>query len=174
MKSRGDGMQSIYTIDGADFAKYNPELDWSGKIFEQYNEIAPLRRCPGIYAFTLCGEIVYIGSSTNLFGRLQTHIANMQGKTNYRNQSMKWKKYHYLNKHISNVQFKVIEVCDKTITKDQLENIEYKYINQHCPIFNINYKDSLHRWSGSEEDIDNFVNGTISMDELTTKSNTTK
>ena len=161
----------MYSINGTEFAKYNPELDWNGKLFEQYNEIAPLRKCPGVYTFTLCGEIVYIGSSTNLFGRLQTHIANMQGKTNYHNPSMKWRKYHYLNKHISNVQFKVLEFCDKTITKDQLENIEYMYINQHRPIFNINYKDTLCKWNGSEQDIDDFVNGIISMDDLKTPQN---
>lgn len=161
----------MYSINGTEFAKYNPELDWSGKFFEKYNEIAPLRKCPGVYTFTLCGEIVYIGSSTNLFGRLQTHIANMQGKTNYRNPSMKWRKYHYLNKYISNVQFKVLEFCDKTITKDQLENIEYRYINQHRPVFNINYKDTLYRWNGSEQDIDDFVNGIISMDDLKTQQN---
>ena len=162
-------MQGAYIINGLDFAKYNLELDWSGKLFEQYEEIDALRRQPGIYAFTLCGEIVYIGSSTNLFGRLQTHIGNLQGKTNYRRSSLKWRKYHYLNKHISMVQFQVIEFCDHNITKDELEALEYAYINQYCPIFNINYKDKLKRWNGFEYDIDNFVNGIISIDDLKNK-----
>jgi hypothetical protein len=166
-------MQGIYAIHGLDFAKYNPTLDWSGKLFEQYEEIAPIRKRAGVYAFTLCGEIVYIGSSTNLFGRLQTHIGNLQGKTNYRRSSLKWRKYHYLNKHISKVQFHVLEFCEYGTTKEDLEILEYKYINQHCPIFNVNYKDKLKRWNGSEYDIDNFVNGAISMDDLK-QSNTTK
>lgn len=159
-------MQSIYVISGKDFAKYNPELDWSGRLFNQYKEIIPLRNCAGVYAFTMCGEIVYIGSSTNLFGRLQTHIANIQGKTNARSTNLKWKKYHYINKHISHVQFHIIETFDVNITKEQLESIEYQYIKQYRPIFNINYKDELMMWGGSEQDIDNFVNGIVSMSGL--------
>ncbi len=155
-----------YTINGMEFAKYNPELDWTGKIFKQCDEVALLKNRAGVYAFTLCGEIVYIGSSINLFGRFQTHIGSLQGKTNYRNSSLKWRKYHYLNKHISEVQFQVLEFCDRGVNKESLEILEYKYINQYCPIFNINYKDKLKRWNGSEYDIDNFVDGTISMDDL--------
>lgn len=158
--------QSIYTINGFTFDKYNPELDWSGKLFEQYEEISLLRKQAGIYAFTLCNEIVYIGSSINLFRRLQTHIANLQGKTNYQNPSLKWRKYHYLNKHISKVQFQVIGFCNQDITKEDLELLEYEHINRHCPIFNVNYKDKLKRWKGSEQDIDNFVAGLILMEDL--------
>lgn len=65
-------MQSVYTINGNDFSKYDHELDWSGKLFEQYEEIAPIKNQGGIYAFTICEEIVYIGSSINLFNRLGT------------------------------------------------------------------------------------------------------
>ena len=162
-------MQSIYTIDGIDFAKYNPELDWSGKLFEQYEEIAPLHKQPGIYDFTLCGEVVYIGSSINLFGRLQTHIAHMQGNANRTHSSLKWRKYFYFKKYISQAQFQVLEFCNQSVTKDELESLEYTYINQYCPIFNINYKDKLKRWNGSEHDIDNFINGMISIDDLKNK-----
>lgn len=159
-------MDGLYTINGKDFAKYNPELDWSGKLFEQYSEVAQIRKRAGVYAFTLCGEIVYIGSSINLFGRLQTHIAHLHGKTNQRSTSWQWRKYHYLNKYLSEVQFRVIEFIDQPVAKNELESSEYKYINQYCPIFNINYKNQLKRWSGSEQDIDSFINGIISMDEL--------
>lgn len=166
-------MQDVYTIDGTDFVKYIPELDWTGKRFEQYQEVIDLKHRAGIYAFTLCGEIVYVGSSINLFGRLQTHIMHMQGRSNYRNPSMKWRKYHYLNKHVAHVQFQVLEIFDD-ITKESLENIEYDYIEQLCPIFNVNYKDTLKRWAGSEEDIDTFVNGEVSMDILKRNLNTSK
>ena len=88
-------MQSVYTIDGNDFSKYDHELDWSGRLFEQYEEIAPIKNHSGIYAFTICEEIVYIGSSTNLFNRLQTHIGHMHGKTNQYSSSMESKKYYY-------------------------------------------------------------------------------
>ena len=159
-------MQGICTIDGLDFDKYNPELDWSGKLFEQYEEIAPLRKQPGIYAFTLCREVVYIGSSINLFGRLQTHIAHMQGNANCTHSSLTWRKYFYLKKYISQVQFQVLEFCNTNISKSELEDIEYSYVNKHNPIFNINRGKSLHQWDGSEQDIDDFVNGNLSMDNL--------
>lgn len=162
-------MQDIYTIDGKNFAKYNPELDWSGKLFEQYEEISPISRRAGVYAFTLCGEVVYVGSSINLFGRLQTHIAHMQGKTNRNSTSIDQKKYYYLNKYLPYVQFEILYFYDKFVSKSQLEEKEYELINQYCPIFNVNYKDRLKRWNGSEQDIDNFVHEITSMDDLKSK-----
>lgn len=167
-------MQSVYTIDGNDFYKYNHELDWSGKLFEQYEEIAPIRNQGGIYAFTICGEIVYIGSSRNLFNRLQTHIGHMHGKTNQSSSSMENKKYYYLKKYLPYVQFHILRFLDKPVFKYQLEECEYDFINKYRPIFNINYKNGQRRWNDSEQDLDNFVNGIISMDDLKTKSNTTK
>ena len=167
-------MQSVYTIDGNDFSKYDHELDWSGRLFEQYEEIAPIKNQGGIYAFTICEEIVYIGSSINLFNRLQTHIGHMHGKTNQYSSSMESKKYYYLNKYLSYVQFHVLHFLDKPVFKYQLEECEYDFIHKYCPIFNINYKDSQRRWNGSEQDIDDFVNGIILMDDLKTKFNPTK
>lgn len=166
--------KKIYTIDGRDLAKYNPELDWSGKLFEQYEELIPIRKQSGIYAFTLCGEIVYIGYSINLLGRLQSHIAHMQGKTNQSSTSMENKKYYYLNKYLSHVQFEVLYFYNRSVSKAQLEEHEYEFIHQYSPIFNINYKDKLVRWNDSEQNIDDFVNGIISMEDLKIKSNTTK
>lgn len=155
-----------YVISGIDFLKYNPELDWSGKLFEQYTEVHTLKQQAGVYAFTLCGEIVYIGSSNNLFGRFQTHIAHMQGKTNRSSASLEKKKYFYLNKYLPYVKFEIICFYDKSISRSQLEENEYDFITRHCPIFNVNYKNGQRRWNGSEQDIDDFVNGIISMDKL--------
>ena len=135
-------MQSVYTIDGNDFYKYDHELDWSGKLFEQYEEIAPIRNQGGIYAFTICGEIVYIGSSRNLFDRLQTHIGHMHGKTNQSSSSMENKKYYYLKKYLPYVQFHILRFLDKPVLQYQLEECEYDFINKHSPIFNINYKNN--------------------------------
>jgi hypothetical protein len=167
-------MQSVYTIDGNDFYKYDHELDWSGKLFEQYDEVAPIRNQGGIYAFTICGEIVYIGSSRNLFNRFQTHIGHMHGKTNQSSSSMENKKYYYLKKYLPYVQFHILRFLDKPVFKYQLEECEYDFINKHSPIFNINYKNGQRRWNDSEQDLDNFVNGIVSMDDLKMKSNTTK
>lgn len=161
-------MQGIHIIDGVDFAKYNPEIDWSGIYFNRYPEVANLKNHAGVYAFTLCGEPVYIGSSTNLFGRLQTHIAHIQSKMNNQNSKLKWKKYYYLNKHISQVQFQVLNIY-RDITKEELEKYEYKYIHKYRPIFNINHKDALYQWDGTEQDIDNFINGIITIEDLKNK-----
>lgn len=164
----------LYTISGVDFAKYNPELDWSGKLFGQYKEISPIRNHTGIYAFTLCDEIVYIGSSTNLFGRFQTHIAHLQGKLNKNSVSVEKRKYYYLNKYLPQVQFKVLEFYNNSISKDELESNEYKLIHSYNPIFNINFKNEIKKWDWSEQNIDDFVNEIISMDKLKMKSNTAK
>ena len=159
-------MQSIYKINGIDFNKYNPDIDWSGQYFNQYPEVIKLKNRVGVYTFTLCDEPVYIGSSTNLFSRFQTHIMHMQGKSNAQSSKLTWKKYYYLNKHINQVQFQVLNMYDSTISKTELEEYEYLYINQYNPIFNINYKYALKQWNGTEQDIDDFVNGIISMDIL--------
>lgn len=159
-------MRNVYSIDGIDFAKYNPELDWSGRIFDEYQDAMSLRYRAGVYAFTLCDEVVYVGSSMNLFGRLQTHIAHIYSKSNKDSSSVKYKKYYYLNKYLPHVKFYVLCFFDSDVTKSQLEEKEYSFINQYCPIFNVNYKDSIHRWNGSEQDIDSFVNGTIHMNDL--------
>jgi excinuclease UvrABC nuclease subunit len=164
-------MQGIYTIDGVDFAKYNPEIDWTGKHFNQYPEVVNLKNRVGVYVFTLCGEPVYIGSSTNIFGRLQTHIAHMKSKTNQQSSKLKWKKYYYLNKYVSHVQFQVLDIYSNNITKEELEEHEYKYIYEYHPIFNVNYKNTLYRWNGTEQDVDDFVNGIISMNILKTHQN---
>ena len=169
MKFNENYMQSIYKINGLDFNKYNPEIDWSGKYFDQYQEAIKLKNCAGIYAFTLCNEPVYIGSSINLFGRFQTHIMHMHSKSNSQSSKLKWKKYYYLSKYIDRVQFQVLNIYDNTISNTKLEEYEYAYINKYCPIFNINYKDTLKRWNGTEQDIDDFVNGIISIDILKNK-----
>ena len=168
-------MKGIYMIDGVDFAKYHPAIDWSGASFNEYPEVADLKNRTGIYAFTLCGEAVYIGSSINLFSRLQAHIMHMQGTANRTHSKLVWRKYYYLKKYLDEVQFHVLAVYDNPISKDLLEQYEYEYIEKYLPIFNVNYKDSLKRWNGTEQDIADFVNGLISIDVLKAQLiNTTK
>lgn len=158
-------------IAGNDFPKYNPELDWSGQLFKQYPEVYSLKQQTGIYAFTLCGKIVYIGSSRNLFGRLQTHIAHIQGKTNQNSTSIEKKKYYYLSKYLPYVQFKILYFYDEPVSKNQLEEKEYSFINKYCPIFNI---DGCQLWNDSAQAVDDFVHGVISMDDLKMTFNKTK
>ena len=160
-------MQESYQINGIDFAKYNPEIDWSGKYFDSYSEVANIKNRAGVYAFTLCNEIVYVGSSTNLFGRLQTHIAHINSKTNRTSKSVERKKYYYLKKYISHVKFKVLDVYPDNISKEQLETYEYEYICKYNPIFNIKLKDSIQIWCGTEQNIEDFVKGLLTIDDLT-------
>jgi hypothetical protein len=98
----------------------------------------------------------------------------MHGKTNQSSSSMENKKYYYLKKYLPYVQFHILRFLDKPVFKYQLEECEYDFINKYRPIFNINYKDGRRRWNDSEQDINDFVNGIISMDNLKMKSSTTK
>lgn len=155
-----------YEMDGVNFDKYNLWFDWSGKHCDKYEEATPIKNKTGIYAFTLCGEIVYVGSSTNLFGRLQSHITHMFSFGDKSKSRLEQRKYHYLKKYISQVKFVVLEFCDRNTQKEELEQIEYSYIDKYNPIFNVRRGDIFREWDGNEHDIDNFVNGNTSIDNL--------
>lgn len=62
-----------------------------------------------------------------------------------------------------------METYHKNISKQELELYEYEYINRYLPIFNVNYVGSVKRWLGTDQDIDNFINATLSMDDLKAK-----
>ena len=156
----------VYEMNGLDFAKYNLWLDWRGKHFSQSEEILPIQKKAGIYAFTLLGEVVYVGSSINMFGRLQSHIAHMFSLSDKSKSRLEQRKYHYLKKHISQVKFVVLEFCDRNVHKEELEQIEYSYINEYNPIFNVHRGDVFREWDGNEKNIDDFVDGDIDIDDL--------
>ena len=162
-------INSLFSISGEGLIQYNSEKDWIGSYFDSFPNATILRNCAGIYVFTLCGEIVYIGSSINLLNRLRTHTISIQHGDNCHSLSVADRKYYYFNQHISNVEFHVVETYNKNISKQELELYEYEYINRYLPIFNVNYVGSVKRWLGTDQDIDNFINATLSMDDLKAK-----
>ena len=161
-----DENNSIFHIRGDDFIQYNSEDDWVGNYFYGFPNASVLKNFSGIYAFTLCGEVVYVGSSVNLFNRFRTHIISIQHGDNCKSPSIADRKYYYLNKYIENVEFKVLATYDKHMSKQDLEQREHQYINIYQPIFNVNYMDKVKRWCGSDRDIDEFVNGNTTIADL--------
>ena len=158
--------QYSYEMDGLSFEKYNLWPDWSSKNCDKYEEVAPIKKKAGVYAFTLCDEIVYVGSSINLFSRLQSHIAHIFSLGDKSKSRLELRKYHYLKKYISQVKFVVLKFCDNSISKRELEQIEYSYIEKHNPIFNVRRGDTFREWDGNEQNVDDFVNGNTFMDDL--------
>lgn len=168
-------MQSICMIEGVNFDKYNPEEDWNWKRIIQCPKAEMLNKCVGVYTFTLCDEPVYIGSSTNLLSRLQTHIMSIyRGYKYLQPRNFDLRKYYYLNKYIDKVKFQVLDIYDNDISKEQLEKHEYDFISIYNPIFNIRHKDGVRRWYGTEQDVDDFVNGISTIDNLKNRFNRTK
>lgn len=169
-------INSIFEICGSDFMAYNPEGDWVGKYFDDVPNILILKECAGVYVFTLCDEVVYVGSSINLFNRFRTHVMNIQHGDNCLHSTPAERKYYYFNNHIKDIQFKVIATYDKCISKEELESYENQYIDLYSPIFNINCGQKINQWCGTEEDIEDFVLGLLTVDDLMRKmkSNTTK
>lgn len=161
-----DKNNGIFHICGNEFIKYNSEDDWSGKYFSDFSNASVLKSFAGVYAFTLCGEVVYVGSSTNLFNRFRTHIISIQHGDNCKSHKIADRKYCYLNKYIEKVEFQVLATYDKHIPKNELEKYEREYMSIYIPIFNVNYIDNVKRWTGSDEDLDEFVNGNIAMSDL--------
>lgn len=159
---------SLFSIYGDDLIQYDSENDWAGNYFFTFPNASVLNYA-GIYAFTLCGEIVYVGSSIKPLNRLRTHIISIQHGDNCHSLSVAERKYYYLNKHISNVEFHIMKAYDKHIAKHQLESYEYEYMNHYCPIFNVNYGGNIIKWCGTDQDIDDFVDGKVSINTLKDK-----
>ena len=159
-------MNNLFQINGNDLIKYNADIDWYGKYFDSFPNSSQLKISAGIYAFVLCNEIVYIGSSINLFNRLRTHVMNIQCGHKCNTQRIGERKYYYFNKYITDMQYMLLQVYDKNISKLELEAHEYKHIQMHNPIFNVQYRGQRRIWNGTDQDIDNFVNGIVTIDEL--------
>ena len=162
-------MDNLFRINGNDLIQYDADTDWYGKYFDTFSNSAQLKTSAGVYAFVLCNEIVYIGSSTNLFSRLRTHIMNIQCGNKCHTHSIGERKYYYFNKYITNMQYTLLQVCNKHISKSELEAYEYEYIKTHEPIFNVQYGKQRKKWNGTDQDIDNFVNGAIAINKLKSK-----
>lgn len=113
----------------------------------------------GIYGFYLCNECIYIGQAHNLFYRLCDHLQKIATAKNLKDYPTN-KKYKYMLKYFNNISWKIIEI---THNLDEREDYWITYYN---PIFNIINPDGEYEFAGTDKDIDNFILGLITMDEL--------
>lgn len=116
----------------------------------------------GIYGFFLCNECVYVGQSKNVFARLNNHLDCFAMSDILGNQKT-YKKYKLLKPYIKELEWKVLEVINDEFDLNQAEN---KWINYYNPIFNLETPNGRKHFYGTQTDIDDFVYGLLSMDDL--------
>jgi hypothetical protein len=126
-------------------------------IYSKYkNLVAELTR-PGVYAIMLCGEVVYVGQSGNLFGRLINHCDNIFHADIKLND-----KYAMLKPFSKYLSWCVLEYVNDATRSD----VENKYISKYKPIFNIITDDGYKYFWGTKKDIEDFCYGLITIEEL--------
>lgn len=124
----------------------------------QYPDIARQLDKSGVYAIKLCNEVVYVGQAHVLFLRMLTHAKNLQAKK--LNEAKDYRKYKLLKSYLNDVTLEVL-----TFTRN-IDKEEKKYIRQYNPIFNIMKPEGHRYFNGTIEDIDDFVAGLSTMEDL--------
>lgn len=130
--------------------------------FLEHPEWYSLNNQAGIYGIFLDKECVYIGESHDLLGRILTHMKNFNLPAKYlkTNSDYKYKILKHYKKHIS---IRILQFTNK-----RRKQIEKEYIDKYKPIFNISIGDKRQYFIGNEEDIDDFICGLSTMDDLKT------
>lgn len=118
----------------------------------------------GIYGFFLCNECVYVGQSKNIFARLNNHLDYFAMSDTLGGQKT-YKKYKLLKPYIKELEWRILEFVEDEFNLDQAENI---WISYYSPIFNLETPNGLKHFYGTQEDIDDFVYGLLSMEDLKT------
>ena len=81
----------------------------------------------GVYLFKIGNEVIYIGSSKNLYQRMAKHRSNIRKGGNH-NGTSKQELYQFLQKNHFTVEFQ---------TTDNYRQLEQKLIEQYHPKYNI-------------------------------------
>ena len=100
-----------------------------------YNDIYPNVTC-GIYAIYEDNNIIYIGSSRNIYLRLKSHISYIRMKQNNGCLTYNRPLYKYLRNTNKNIYVKVLKNIPVNISTHSLRLIEKYYIIKYKPICN--------------------------------------
>jgi group I intron endonuclease len=131
------------------FAEY---CDWYDKCRADRRQY----RRSGIYVFKLCGEVVYVGQSRELYSRFASHAEEF-GKVH-----PKELKYRLLKPYIEQVAWEVVEYCDR----EALNERENYWIEFYNPLFNVKTPSGKQHFDGSEKELRAFVKGQLTIDDL--------
>lgn len=134
--------------------------------FNDYAELAERERAhrreygkPGIYGIFLNGECLYVGKSKNCHYRFTAHAQCFSKKIHKRDEYSK--KYLLLKPYIKDVEWKVLE-----FTTD-IDEAEKKWIKEmDNPLFNIQLGGKSQHFEGDAWDIEQWMSGEISYNEL--------
>lgn len=127
-----------------------------------WNQRYDIYAVAGIYGFFLCNECVYVGQSRNIFARLNNHLDCFVASDTFGSQK-RYQKYKLLKPYIKELEWKVLEFINDELDLNTAEN---KWIDYYNPIFNLETPSGLKHFYGTRKDIDNFVSGWLSMEEL--------
>ena len=116
----------------------------------------------GVYGFFLCSECVYVGQSKNLRRRLRRHLNRFVNIDNLKDRNTN-NKYRFLKPYIKYLDWSVIEYVDDA---SNLTITERYWIDYYNPIFNVSRFTGNKLFQGTIDDIDDFVCGLQTMDDL--------
>jgi hypothetical protein len=115
-------------------------------------------RKSGIYGWFIKDECVYVGQTKELYSRFVTHAEEL-AKVRQKDIPSK-QKYILLKDHVALIEWRELE-----ITTD-LDAAEDKWIEWYRPIFNVKTPYGRQYFNGDQKDINAFVEGKITMDDL--------
>lgn len=115
-------------------------------------------RKSGIYGWFIKDECVYVGQSKELYSRFVSHAEEL-AKVRQKNIPSK-QKYILLKDYVELIEWRELEY-----TSD-LDVAEDKWINYYRPIFNVKTPYGNQYFTGEQKDIDDYVSGKITMDDL--------
>lgn len=119
-----------------------------------------LKDCSGIYGIFLRNECVYIGESRSLLQRIMRHMARFNSPKSKLTEGSDLK-YKLLQKYKKDIVIRIL-----TFTPKRRKIIEKQYIAAYNPIFNIETPSGRKHFVGTESDIEDFMYGLQTMDDL--------
>lgn len=143
------------TVDGLtmkDMGEMSPVRAWL-----KYKDMAIKLDRSGVYVIKLCNEPVYVGQSCNLFSRLLEHCVAL-----FADKPSTELKYKLMRNFYKNMSWEVVTYQDV----DMLIETENYYIDKYNPIFNIQTPHGEQYFWGTEEDIEDFCCGLLTIDDL--------
>jgi excinuclease UvrABC nuclease subunit len=141
-----------FTINGDELS--------SSVLIRDNSNVAPER--PGVYGFFLCNECVYVGQAKNLNRRLRRHLNRFIDSDIIKHRPTN-NKYKILKPYIKYLSWSIIEYVDDFSNLTKTEN---KWIDYYNPIFNIRTPNGKRMFSGTSDDIEDFIYGLATMDML--------
>lgn len=153
----------MIAVDGItmkDMGEMSPVRAWL-----KYKDISTELDRSGIYAIKLCDEVVYVGQSCSLFARLLEHCVAL-----FSDKPSSELKYKLLRNFHKDMSWTVLMYEDLEMLTDG----EDYYINKYKPIFNIQTPYGEQHFWGTQEDLDDFCCGLLTMDDLKSMIKTKK